>query len=236
MNALLDVWDAAKSSAPSSRGALLIEHFSDVGEGDAFGLSIGLRDRGLLAIRRALFGSRAELRASCPACGAALEFEIEVAALEKSVTALDCAAEVTVGDLRLICRPLTQDDLAEAVAGNVGLDISRRRLFEACVTEATRDNVLVEVSTLQEDVVAAVSAMFADFDSAADIRFSLACDCGHAWDALFDPPSLLWTEFDTWARGQLEEIRQLALMYGWTERDILGMSRARRHFYLEAAR
>jgi hypothetical protein len=235
MTTLLDIWDAAKSSAPPTRARVLIEHFSDLDHDNIFALSLGLRDRALLAIRRALFGSRAELMAACPACGGRSEFEIELAVIEQSTTALDCAAEVTVGDIQLVCRPPTQGDLAAAVAGNVGIEISRRRLFEACVIEATREGESVEVSTLGEDAVASASAMFADFDSAADIRFPLSCECGHAWEALFDPPSLLWTEFDAWARGQLEEIRQLALTYGWTERDILGMSQARRQFYLGAA-
>jgi hypothetical protein len=235
--ASLDIWDVAKASAPRARARIVIERFGGLESNVAASLPIGARDHSLLTIRRTLFGSRMELLATCPSCGGVLEFEIDAGVLETSTVALIATAEVTSGELRLVCRAPTQSDLVAATAGNPPLNVSRRRLFEACTMEATRNGAPVHADELGEDAVTAASTMFADLDSAADIRFGLHCDgCGHSWDALFDPPSLLWAEFDAWANGQLEEIRQLALMYGWTERDILGMSHARRRFYLEAGR
>ncbi len=80
-----------------------------------------------------------------------------------------------------------------------------------------------------------MAAALSEVDPQADIRLDLTCAvCGHAWAAPFDVPAHVWADVDACARGLLAEVHALAQAYGWREEDILALSPARRHFYLEA--
>jgi hypothetical protein len=57
--------------------------------------------------------------------------------------------------------------------------------------------------------------------------------CGHRWSALFDIVAFFWTELCVRAERLLVEVHTMARAYGWREADILAMSEARRHCYLE---
>ena len=70
-------------------------------------------------------------------------------------------------------------------------------------------------------------------DPNADIAFDVHCEaCGHAGTAQLDAGELLWDEIDARARALLGEVHLLASAYGWTEREILALSAARRATYL----
>lgn len=51
----------------------------------------------------------------------------------------------------------------------------------------------------------------------------------------FDIGAYLWEEVDAWADRTLRDVHLLAASYGWSERDILDLSPARRGRYLELA-
>ena len=57
--------------------------------------------------------------------------------------------------------------------------------------------------------------------------------CAHAWRASFDIVAFFWSEIDAWAERVLRDVHRLAAAYGWSEREILGLSAWRRHRYLE---
>jgi hypothetical protein len=52
---------------------------------------------------------------------------------------------------------------------------------------------------------------------------------------LFDIGRYLWEELRAQAVRLLHEVHTLARFYGWREADILALSAARRHAYLELA-
>jgi hypothetical protein len=52
---------------------------------------------------------------------------------------------------------------------------------------------------------------------------------------VFDVVSYLWGEIEDWAERLLRDVHSLAAAYGWSERDIVGMSALRRRLYLELA-
>ena len=54
-----------------------------------------------------------------------------------------------------------------------------------------------------------------------------------SWAVMFDVVSFFWSEICVQAKRLLREVHTLARAYGWREVDILGMSTARRQFYLE---
>jgi hypothetical protein len=236
---LLNAWDAAKAARPASRVLILIARLGAAKDiGAAADLPVGVRDGIVLELRRHLFGRRLELVATCPHCGEKVEFEPDAANLTDLALQAVSASEpwpvsVPVGDVVLTCRRPTTRDLRAAADG--ASMAARRRLFEACIVEATRAGTAVPIEALDEEIVAGLAAALAVLDPAADIRFGLACPvCAGTWEALFDPPHLLWSEIDNWALGRIDEVRRLAAAFGWAERDILAMSAARRRLYLEA--
>jgi hypothetical protein len=73
-------------------------------------------------------------------------------------------------------------------------------------------------------------------DPQAEMLLDLSCPtCGHAWQAVFEIVTFLWTEIRVRARRLLREVDALARAYGWAEGDILAMSEARRGLYLQMA-
>jgi hypothetical protein len=79
-----------------------------------------------------------------------------------------------------------------------------------------------------------VADALAASDPGADITADIECPCGAVWAEAIDIRSILWTELTRWVQRRLLEVHQLALAYGWAERDILEMSPYRRSFYLES--
>jgi hypothetical protein len=52
---------------------------------------------------------------------------------------------------------------------------------------------------------------------------------------LFDVVSYFWGEIEDWAMRLFRDVHSLAAAYGWSEREIIGMSARRRRLYLELA-
>ena len=81
-----------------------------------------------------------------------------------------------------------------------------------------------------------VAAALETADPCIDFALDLRCPaCGHAWTTSFDITGYLWEEIDARARRLLDEVHVLARAYGWPEREILGLTEARRAAYLERA-
>ena len=71
-------------------------------------------------------------------------------------------------------------------------------------------------------------------ESAADIELRFDCmACGEAWSDRLDVAGCVWEEIAARARRLLDEVHVLAIYYGWSERQILAMSAARRDAYLQ---
>ncbi len=71
-------------------------------------------------------------------------------------------------------------------------------------------------------------------DPQAVVDLAMDCpSCGQAWTLPFDICSYLWSEVEDLVQRLFREIHALALAYGWTEREILGMSPLRRRVYLD---
>ena len=110
----------------------------------------------------------------------------------------------------------------------------RETLLARCIQTAIRGNSNFSVSSLPDEVVKTVIDRMADADPQADVQIALTCPvCQHRWSMVFDILSYLWNEIDDWAQRLLREVYALASAFGWSERDILGMSARRRHLYLE---
>jgi hypothetical protein len=196
-------------------------------------LPLGERERSLLALRAAVFGPRLNGRVECEACGAPLELDVDVDEILASVAdAPSGGPMVEVDGYRITLRLPDSRDMLAAAAGPPSQ--AAQVLLQRCVVSAERDGAPAAVDGLPESVAVAAGEAIAAADPLADLSFDLTCvACGHVWRAPFDAAQFLWTELDAWAGRALREVHTLAAAYGWSEREILSMSAARRARYRE---
>jgi hypothetical protein len=202
---LLEAWEAGVGQPPALR-ALAIAALA--GE-----------------LREALFGSRLECIADCPACDAQVELSFAVGDVLLSPQPSPAQVSVTVGTGELHARLPTAADLA-ALALAPARD-PRDELLARCVADRP--------APLPDEAADALAAALAAADPQADVRLALACpSCEERWSAPFDVATHLLGELDDWAQRMLWDIHALARAYGWREADTLELSPTRRRFYLEA--
>ena len=231
---LLTAWEDGVSQHPLQRAlTLLALAWPEKTTNEWARVSIGERDRGLLQLRDELFGSRFEAIASCPECGERLELAFttqDLLAQRAEMAATSEPLKLISGGYEVDYRLPTTDDLL-AVAGNPSE--ARELLMERCV-EARNHGVAISASALPDEVLTLLGQKMADADPQAEVQIVLNCPaCLHHWPTVFDILSYLWGEIEDWAQRLFQDVHSLASAYGWSERDILSMSAARRRVYLE---
>jgi len=237
-NEVLAVWELGMGQSPVRRALTML---GPVCSGETpqslQAWSLGQRDALLLELRECTFGAHLSSLADCPHCSELVQADftirdVQVAAPTNSVPVeLDCAGFA----VRL--KLLDSVDL-EAAAAKPDPQKARRELVTRCVTGLHGPNgEAVPVSTLPEELIAAIGARLSEADPQADVVLTLDCPaCGHHWEAPFDIASFLWTELQACARRLLAETHELAAAYGWSENDILALTPARRAAYLGLVR
>jgi hypothetical protein len=236
---LVELWSRVHGMAPALRGAALLSNSgSDLTSPEILRLSIGERDRRLLAMRSELFRDRIAAVADCPQCSTALDLEFRLSdfALEPSRTREHEPLRIAKEEYDVTFRlPASEDVAYVSRARNV--EQGRRMLLSRCVLSATWGGSDVPVAQLPEEVVAAIAQRMSEADPAGDINLRLDCPaCKHGWNAPFDIAAFLWTELDAVVRRGLAEVAELASAFGWAEADILAMPSARKDFYLSMVR
>ncbi len=244
-NDVLYAWEVGRQKHPVDRALLLLAlalpSFSPV---LLSSLTIGQRNRALLLLRRKTLGASARCLARCPNCGEQLEFSLDLPVM--SPNELEELVEpgehdepihnLNVDAYTLDFRIPTSTDVA-AILRAADAQEGRHLLIERCVIQATRDDQLVPVENVPEEVLQALSEAVIEHDPMAEIECSLVCpECQQSWAALFDIVSFFWTELDALAKRLLRDVHTIASAYGWHESDILALSAARRQYYLELIR
>ncbi|HKF56933.1 MAG TPA: phage baseplate protein [Blastocatellia bacterium] len=232
---LLSVWEKAASERRSAWPiTLLAAACSDQSPEDLARLSIGQRDSRLLELRERMFGPELHLLSTCEDCDARLELRVLVKTLrtvQRDQPAIPLSVKARGFHIEFRVPDSFDLDAAAELSDSVA---ARMLLLERCVMGATRGDARVPVSELPAEVVDAIAAGMAEADPQADIQLTMACpSCGHRWLAIFDIASCFWRELDAWAISTLKQVHTLARAYGWSERDILLMSRVRRLAYLD---
>lgn len=233
---MLRVWECALGRSNAERAlALLAAACPEMTAEELSALSVGRRDRMLIALRERTFGPRLTSIATCDACGESLELSFDcsdISADEETRPPSELSIEREGFEARF--RLPTSGDLVAVARCSVDADAARRSLLERCVTGASREGSEVSLAALPDSIVEAVEARMADADPQADVRLALDCPaCGHKFLAAFDVVAYFWSEINAWAYRLLGEVHSLASAYGWREEDILAMSPWRRHVYLE---
>lgn len=226
---LLDTWDRAATLERPWRELVVLAGASGQSVDDLARLSIGARDRLLLGLRIATFGSRLDCETTCPACGTRLELSLD--ARDLVVPPRDVGPselEVSADEWTVRFRLPDSTDIAACIGATATADV----LAERCLA-ATSGEQPVAISALPAGVRDRVTARMAELDGQADVVLDLKCAaCSHGWQAPFDPAAFLLREVDSYAARLTIEVHQLARAYGWSETSILAMGPARRRRYL----
>ncbi|QKW11090.1 hypothetical protein HUT18_22430 [Streptomyces sp. NA04227] len=231
---LLAAWEAGVAVLPHARARLLHRVARPHADDQTLAaLPVGAREADLLALRRALFGERMQVRLECASCAEAMEFDLDAGAFARPGEGADAdePLRVTVDGWEVAFRPPTVADLT--AAAQAGPD-ARRVLLERCVRSALREGRPARPDALPPTVQRAIAEAAEQADPGADITLAVNCpECGAATRAELDIASYLWTELDAWARDVLLDVHLLARAYGWSEPEILALSPLRRRYYLE---
>jgi hypothetical protein len=233
---MLDLWEAGQGRPPAERGLLVLTAASPDGEvaaGRLEMLSAGERDRRLLDLREQAFGSELTSVADCPACGERLEMTFTAADIRPPATGLEGQPQrIEMDGYTVDFRAPAIGDLVAASAA-ADVEAGRSVLLERCIT-ASRRGKEVPPAGLPAPILEQVMAGMAAADPGAAVELALSCPaCGRPWRAAFDIAAYFWDEIEAWAERTLIEIHALASAYGWSEREILSLSPARRRRYLE---
>ncbi len=229
---LLEMWEQGGRQHPLDRAlTLLAAACPETSREELSRLSIGERDRLLLALRRQVFGPRLEVFAECPRCRAEMEFAMNVDNILAGVPDQSGAERsLEMEGLNISFRLPSSLDLA-AVAG-LGPVEAHDRLLERCVLSVARGGKAVD-GRLLEDVVAKLAERMGESEPLSEMQISLQCvACGHRWTLLLDVLTYLWDELGLEARRLLGQVHALAQSYGWSETEILAMTAWRRRHSL----
>jgi len=233
---MISVWERGEWHSPLDRALLLLQAGQPASSLQELArLTVGERDRRLIELREQTIGRRLSCSVECPWCGEVLEFEFDTSQILQAPATLHTEPiHVSADGFSAACRLPTSEDLMEVLRSSASPGESRRRLLARCVLELQKDGQVVEFDRAPETIDSTLCNLIGSSDAQADIQFSVQClSCGKSWQATFDVTSFFWKEIAVRARRALSEVHVLAGSYGWKESDILGMSPARREFYLD---
>ena len=232
--ALLTLWEAALGEAAGARGDALLCASPESAQPAK---TLGERNARLLDLHERLFGRDIELLSQCPACHTVAQFSGNCDALAARMPGLAEApthrleAQGHVVEFRL---PDSADIASAASIENTEAFV--QLLLDRCVLACTCDGHDVAVRQLPEPVLDALSQRMEALDPGASVSFALDCpQCAARWEAPLDVGEMLWQKVRTGAERMLLDIDALARIYGWTEREVLGLSPLRRAAYLQMA-
>jgi hypothetical protein len=230
---LLDLWESALGRDAWQREDLLVA----AATGGESPQSLGGRNAALLSWRRTWYGPAWPLRATCPRCACELDFALDTQSLCSASAAAESSFEtLQVGFQRVSFRLPRCDDLRALAEAHRDVGACARALLERCVHESFNRGARCDASELSEDIREAIAERMEALDPRASFECALACPaCAHRWDAPIDVAALLWVEVRRRAEEVLRDVAALARAYGWSEAQVLGLSRVRRAAYLQLA-
>lgn len=218
---VLYVWEAGQRLHPLDRAVLLAcAALPELTWDEAADLPVGARDVAILRLRQLTVGDGLGASTTCLACGETCEIRISI----QSLLEHESAREAPPPGLEQARLPSSRDLAAVLQSNPQAADLA---LAALCQGKQASDEI-------DEAAISRLSEWIAGNDPLSEISLALACHaCSHQWSEVFDPPSFFWREIEARAWCLFDEVDCLARVYGWSEREILGLSEARRLAYLE---
>lgn len=226
--ALLALWEQALALPAAHRGEALLP--------DAAACTLGERNARLARLHAQTFGVGIDLLSHCPACGAGAQFSGDCEQLMQGGALADASVvhQALLFGHEVEFRLPRSGDVAAASAEKD--EVFARRLMEACVLRCSRDGQALAPSELPLAVLDAVSQRMEVLDPTASISFALSCPhCAAPWEARLDLAQLVWQKLQARVEGLLLDVDTLARRYGWSEHEVLSLSRTRRAAYVQLA-
>jgi hypothetical protein len=226
----LDLWEQGSSMHPLDRALLALGlAVPEAQHGMPADWPLGRRNRALVELRCACFGSRLKAWTACTRCAEKMEFELDGKVLAPSANDADYGGGAVVVNGQQFRLPTSRD--VALVAQESDSEIAARRLAERCRITGD-DSAACPVIDLEE-----VGRQMSLADPMAEILIALACPtCGSDNSTHLDIAGFLWTEIEARAKRLLLEVHTLASAYGWTEQTVLSLSEHRRAAYLQLVR
>jgi hypothetical protein len=199
-------------------------------------LTVGDRERLLLAVSARLLGAEADLLTSCPGCGNLAEVPVRFAdliSIEPMTPPDRIELASPAGGWIARCRPITGADLEKAArSGAHGV----RDLLVGCLLDLSDPaGQLRSPDSLPSECVADLADALAALDPAAECSAEIECPfCAGKIEALVDGFTVMRTAFGGPQR-LYEDVYHMARAYHWSEADILALPLRRRRHYLAIA-
>jgi ribosomal protein L33 len=231
---VLTCWEEGLDENPVRRMLrLLAAAMPEVPDPDLAAMSIGERDGHLFSLRRMMFGEQLDCVSFCPSCNERVEFSCRVSDLAGAWPGPDVQKMTLNKDGYMVAFRLPSSaDLLEIPADDP--DTARAELFRRCIRSIDGPKNDISPEQLPPAIRDEIISRMEEIDPLSEVRISLRCTaCGHAWEETFDISSFFWNEIIVHAAGILQDVHELARVYGWAEHDILAMSPVRRLRYRE---
>lgn len=226
---VLQLWERGSRLYPLDQALLALRvAFPDVGIETIADWPLGGRNRALLELHAACFGSRLQAWVECAHCAEKLEFDVDARDL---LGGSDAAAppDTSIRTNGHTFRLPSSRDLARAMQ-EADANQAAIRVLRTCCLDGTP-------GAWTEQDVAAIGEVLAAADPAAELRLTLCCPmCAGTQEEVLDPVAFVWAELRALAKRLLHDIHTLASAYGWSEPEILRLSEFRRSQYVEMAR
>jgi hypothetical protein len=195
-------------------------------------LTVGDRERLLLALCSRLLGAETDLVVTCPSCESVVEVPVRFRDL--------VSAQPDSSDRRCVLGTWTAE-----VTPPTGADLERtlgleqksaRRLLEACLTALfDAQGRAVAREDLPEDCEAELAEKLLALDPLAECRIAVQCPhCAQSFETLLDGYALLKGAFGS-STALYGDVYRMARAYHWSEADILALPLAKRAQYLAIA-
>jgi hypothetical protein len=191
---------------------------------------LGRRNTALIELHRLCFGSMLRGWTACSNCQEKLEFELDSRTLTKRAedSEMSNGRPLVIGE-RAFRLPSSRD-LAQASAETDPASAALR-LVEGCQLHAEGK------TPLTSDELEEIGERMEQADPMAEVSLMLQCPaCERECSPSLNVVAFVWEEVSARARRLLYEVHALASTYGWTEREVLGLSDHRRAKYLEMVR
>lgn len=238
-NKLINIWETGYAHSPIRRAMALLEGACAGEQPPPFEkLSIGQRNNLLLTLREQLFGAQLESIVTCPACTESLEINFSTSSIKaESLNVNNDPVSVDFGDYHLLYRLPNSEDLS-LLEDIDDAGIIRDKLLEWCLLDISTNSGAKKIhkDDIPDEILNRLLDKMEQDDPMSTIQLSIICPaCNHQWLSQLDILSYLWSELGSWAYQTLQDVHQLASLYGWSENEIFSISSLRRQTYLRMA-
>jgi len=227
----LVLWESGQGLHPIDQGLLAVNAvFPETRDESVADWPLGRRNRALVQLYCANFGSKLSGWTSCRQCGEKLEFAAD--GMIMAQIALEDTAPVVSESGRSFRLPTSRDLARIAAESNASAAIPL--LLNLCLVSQEDSGHPASLIEWSDEELDRIGNRLAQADPLAEILLDFECPvCKESFTEALDLASFVWSELEGRARRLLFDVHTLASAYGWSEAEILSLSQQRRNFYLK---